>query len=108
MYLKKNIMVLLIAMVCIAGFFVGGCGGWHKAGEGSALISAKLEIFKGGKGGTETFVGDGKSIGVLQQSPKPSHEEKAIALEQEENSTEVKKQLIRAGLGNRVADAMKQ
>ena len=107
-YLKKKIMVLLIALVCIAPVFMGGCGGWHKAGKGSALFSAKIEILKSGEEGTETFVGDGKSIGVLQQSPKPSHEEKVIALEQEKSNRELKKQMISAGLGERVIDAMRQ
>lgn len=106
--LKKNILILLIAMVCVAGVFVGGCGGWYKAGEGSALVSAKIELFKSGKGGTETFIGDRESLKAREASQKPSHEEKIIALEQERNDIEVKRQLITAGLGERVADALKQ
>lgn len=106
--LKKNIMIVAILMVCAAGVFVGGCGGWYKAGEGSALVSATLELFKSGKGGTETFIGDRGSLQAREASQKPSHEEKLIAIEQEENNTEIKKQLITAGLGEHVADALRQ
>lgn len=48
MYLKKNI-ILLIALVCVAGFFVGGCNA--DAGMGSLLslkFNAEAEILPEG------------------------------------------------------------
>ena len=100
-YLKKNILVLLIAVVCVV--FVTGCGGHsliQEDGEGRSLL--KLNI--GGENGATLSIGEGptstrlvteETEKTLQASKKPSIRE-----------AEVQKALIRNNLGREVVAAL--